>query len=54
MSFDDHPNLKLVDTTGAGDTYTAAFGVRLNEILGVKRQNGEGREVSDEEHMECM
>ena len=37
MSFDDHPNLKLVDTTGAGDTYTAAFGVRLNEILGVKR-----------------
>lgn len=29
MSFADHPNLKLVDTTGAGDTFTAAYAVNV-------------------------
>ena len=27
MKFSEHPNLKLVDTTGAGDSFTAGFAV---------------------------
>ena len=29
MSFKDYPNLKLVDTTGAGDTFTAGYAVSV-------------------------
>jgi sugar/nucleoside kinase (ribokinase family) len=27
FKFEDHPSLKLVDTTGAGDCFTGAFSV---------------------------
>jgi len=30
-SFDDHPHLSLVDTTGAGDCFTGAFSVKMLE-----------------------
>ena len=31
LKFDDYPHMSLVDTTGAGDTFTAAFAVKLSE-----------------------
>ncbi len=54
-----HPNLTLVDTTGAGDTYTAAFAVRYNEMLVSKKKRGDHHtgdspNVSDSEYLECM
>lgn len=33
VSFREHPDVKLVDTTGAGDTYTAAFAVKYAQLL---------------------
>jgi len=30
-SFADHPDLKLIDTTGAGDCFTGAFAVKVAE-----------------------
>ena len=33
VSFEDHPALELVTTTGAGDTYTSAFSVALSEVV---------------------
>ena len=33
ISFADHPALKLVNTAGAGDTYTSAFAVALSETM---------------------
>ena len=38
LSFADHPELQLVDTTGAGDTYTAAFAVALCELFLLQTQ----------------
>ena len=32
MDFGAHPNLKLVDTTGAGDAFTGAFAVGMLEL----------------------
>lgn len=31
FSFDDYKNLELVDTTGAGDSFTAAYAVAILE-----------------------
>ena len=32
FDFANYPGLSLVDTTGAGDTFTSAFAVMLSEI----------------------
>ena len=32
ISFDDHEGLSLVDTTGAGDSFTGGFAVGLLEF----------------------
>ena len=37
MKFSEHPNLKLVDTTGAGDSFTAGFAV--GKFEGMSDQN---------------
>ena len=33
LNFANYPGYKLVDTTGAGDTFTAGFAVRLAELI---------------------
>ena len=54
-----HAHLKIVDTTGAGDTYTAAFAVRLNELSQAKQleavaDDSKSPTLSEEELLECM
>ena len=49
VDFANHPNMSLVDTTGAGDTFTAAFAVKLSEK---KLALGE-QPLTDADYMEC-
>ena len=39
VNFREHPDVQLVDTTGAGDTYTAAFAVKYAQLLAENKQN---------------
>jgi hypothetical protein len=36
LDFSNYPGLSLVDTTGAGDTFTSAFAVMLSEIIMIR------------------
>ena len=54
MSFREHPQLKLVDTTGAGDTYTAAFAVKYAQFLKQHEDGTDNTAHSIEGILECM
>jgi len=48
LNFAEHPDKQLVDTTGAGDTFTAAFAVKFASCL------SRGKNVSEDSLIECM
>ena len=52
VKFSDHPGTSLVDTTGAGDTFTAAFAVALSEVKAKKAS--EEITVTNDEYKSCI
>ena len=50
LDFDDYPQFNKVDTTGAGDTFTAAFAVMLSE----KKLALGDQPLTDADYQECQ
>lgn len=51
VNFREHSDVQLVDTTGAGDTYTAAFAVKYAQLI---EANNDNTAHSVEDILECM
>ena len=53
LNFSDYPGLELVDTTGAGDTFTAAFAVKLSEVT-LSKGTGQEAALNAGDYQQCL